>query len=91
MAALLQTTVDSSLAKGRDAMDDAQRHLLNLRVIRTTFRLAAAEANPKAAAARATMLLGRVRQQTTSADVLDAIAAVQAEIDGHAVEARLQG
>lgn len=71
-------------------MDDAQRDLLNLRVIRTTFHVATEshQESADAAAARATMLLAQLRQRVTRAEVLDAIAAVQAEVEGRAEMAR---
>ena len=92
MAALLQTKVDLSLAKGRNAMNDAHRDLLNLRVIRTTFHVAT-ESHPEsadAAAARATMLLAQLRQRVNRAEILDAIAAVQAEVEGRAAVSRVR-
>lgn len=71
-------------------MDDLQRQMMNLRTIQTTFRVAV-ESHPQfsdAACRRALMLLGQLRQGTTSAKVLDAVAAVEAEVEGRAVTAR---
>lgn len=65
-------------------MHDTQRELMNVRVIRTTFRVAV-ESHPQhaaGAAERARMLLEQVRQRTSSPVVLAAIADVELEIDG---------
>ena len=70
-------------------MDETARQILNLHVIRSSFRVAA-EAYPEyrqASTARAQSLLDRARQVATDPTVIDTIAAVRAEIEGHAVSA----
>ena len=74
-------------------MDDTHRQMMNLRTIQTTLRVAL-ESHPQradAACTRALMLLARVRQQTTSRVVLDAAAAVEAEVEGQIVTSRQRG
>lgn len=65
-------------------MDETQRHLLNLRVIWTTFRVAVVShpEHADASAERARVLLAQVRQRTSGHEVLAAIANVEAQIDG---------
>lgn len=64
-------------------MTETQRELLNVRAIGTSFRVAAQTHPAQIAAAirKARNLLAEARADATSPDVIDAIAAVEAEVD----------